>query len=128
LVQGGTTILLKQILILFGRGIRLACPVCGEGRLFRGWFKMYERCPVCGFYYEREEGYFTGAMAINLVISELLLAALAIPLALQPWMSLMLLVVIGATLAILFPILFYRHSKGLWMSIDHILHPVEQTE
>jgi len=120
--------LLKQILILFGRGIRLACPVCGEGRLFRGWFKMYERCPVCGFYYEREEGYFTGAMAINLVISELLLAALAIPLALQPWMSLMLLVVIGATLAILFPILFYRHSKGLWMSIDHILHPVEQTE
>ncbi len=117
--------MLKEILVLLGRGMRLACPVCGEGRLFRGWFKMYERCPVCGFRYEREEGYFTGAMAVNLVISELLLAALAIPLALQPWMSVFLLVATGGALAVLLPLLLYRHSRGLWMSIDHIMHPVE---
>lgn len=118
-------VVLKEILILFGRGIRLACPVCGEGRLFSGWFKMYDNCPVCGFHYEREEGYFTGAMAVNLVFSELLLAAIAIPLALQPWVSIVQMLLIGAALAVLLPILFYRHSKGLWMSIDHILHPVE---
>jgi|SRR5579859_6828700 len=117
--------LLKEILILFGRAIRLACPVCGEGRVFSGWFKMNDNCPVCGFHFEREEGYFTGAMAVNLVVSELLLAAIAIPLALQPAVSLFLLLAIGSALAVLLPLLFYRHSKGLWMSIDHFLHPVE---
>jgi uncharacterized protein (DUF983 family) len=117
--------LFREILILLWRGIRLSCPVCGEGQVFSGWFKMYENCPVCGFHFEREEGYFTGAMAINLVFSELLLAAVAIPLALQPWASLLALVLIGGALAVLLPLLFYRHSKGLWMSIDHIFHPVE---
>ncbi len=117
--------MLKEILILLWRGICLACPVCGEGRLFAGWFKMNDNCPVCGFHFEREEGYFTGAMAVNLVVSELLLAAIAIPLALQPWASLGSLLLIGGALAILLPLLFYRHSKGLWMSVDHIFHPVE---
>ncbi|HLW02027.1 MAG TPA: DUF983 domain-containing protein [Ktedonobacterales bacterium] len=115
----------KEILILFWRGICLACPVCGEGRVFSGWFKMHENCPVCGFHFEREEGYFTGAIAVNLVVSELLLAAVAIPLALQPWASLVPLLLIGGVLAVLLPLLFYRHSKGLWMSLDHLFHPVE---
>jgi uncharacterized protein (DUF983 family) len=117
--------LLKESLILFWRGICLACPVCGEGRIFSGWFKMHDDCPVCGFHFEREEGYFTGAMAVNLVATELLLAAVAIPLALLPGMSLLLFVLVGGALAILLPLLFYRHSKGLWMSLDHIFHPVE---
>lgn len=118
--------MLHDALVLFWRGLRLVCPVCGQGRLFRRWFKMYERCPVCGFRYEREEGYFTGAMAINLVVAELLLTAAAIPLALQPWISLFLLIVIGVVLSVLFPVLFYRHSKSFWMSIDHMLHPVDE--
>lgn len=117
--------MLKESLILFWRGICLACPVCGEGRLFSGWFKMYENCPVCGFHFEREEGYFTGAMAVNLVVSELLLAAIAIPLALQPWASFVFFLLIGCALAVLLPVLFYRHSKALWMSIDHVFHPAE---
>ena len=119
----------KDMLILLGRGLRLACPVCGEGRLFYPWrFKMYERCQVCGFYYEREEGYFTGAMAVNLVIAELLLVAIVFPLALQPWESLLLWLVLGIVLSVLLPVQFYRHSKGLWMSIDQLLHPVEISE
>jgi uncharacterized protein (DUF983 family) len=117
---------LKEILSLFWRGVCLACPVCGEGRVFVGWFKMNENCPVCGFHFEREEGYFTGAMAVNLVVSELLLAAVAIPLALQPWASLFWLLLIGGGLALLLPLLFYRHSKAFWMSIDHLFHPVEE--
>ncbi len=116
----------KEGLILFWRGLRLVCPVCGEGRLFYPWrMKMYERCPVCGFVYEREEGYFTGAMAINLVIAELLMTIIVIPLSLQPWMNLLLIILSGLALSIIFPLVFYRHSKGLWMSLDHILHPLE---
>lgn len=30
------------------RGLRLKCPHCGEGRLFRAFLKVSERCEVCG--------------------------------------------------------------------------------
>ena len=118
--------MLSDALVLFRRGMRLRCPVCGRGKLFRRWFAMYTQCPVCSFHFEREEGYFTGAMAVNLIIAELLLTAAAIPLALQPWISLLWLLVFGVGLAVLVPLLFYRHSRSLWMSIDHMLHPVDE--
>ena len=46
------------------------CPRCRTGRIFRrsifrGIPKMYERCPVCGLTFEREQGYFLGAMYIS---------------------------------------------------------------
>ena len=53
--------------VLMGRGLRQRCPVCGKGKVFAGLFKTYERCPNCNFYFEREEGYYTGAVAINLI-------------------------------------------------------------
>jgi len=86
---------------------------------------MYQRCSVCNFRFEREEGYFTGAMAVNLVIAELLMTIIVIPLSLQPWINLFLILLFGLILSILLPLLFYRHSKGLWMSLDQLLHPVE---
>jgi uncharacterized protein (DUF983 family) len=29
------------------RGLRCRCPSCGEGRLFRAYLKVADRCPVC---------------------------------------------------------------------------------
>ncbi len=31
-----------------GRGLRLRCPACGEGRMFRAFLKVAERCERCG--------------------------------------------------------------------------------
>jgi uncharacterized protein (DUF983 family) len=50
------------------------CPRCRMGRIFRrsiflGSPKMFERCPVCGLRFEREEGYFMGAMYISYVLA-----------------------------------------------------------
>lgn len=92
---------------------------------------MYDRCPVCGWKYEREEGYWTGAVAINLVVTELLIAAIAIPLAV--WLALTqqpvtLLIIVGIPIPFILPLLFFRHSKSLWMSVDFILHPAEPEE
>jgi uncharacterized protein (DUF983 family) len=52
------------------RGIFLAlCPRCRTGKIFRRsvWLfpGMYERCLVCGLKFEREQGYFLGAMYIG---------------------------------------------------------------
>src|SRR5215471_16966944 len=101
----------QYALLLLRRGLRQRCPVCGRGKVFSGWFKTYERCPVCNFAYEREPGYYTGAMAFNLVVSELLIAAIAIPLAVIQSVPLVILIALGVTLAFLLPLLFYRPTK-----------------
>lgn len=31
-----------------GRGLRLRCPQCGEGKLFAGYLKVAPECSVCG--------------------------------------------------------------------------------
>ncbi|MFZ0417676.1 MAG: DUF983 domain-containing protein [Candidatus Sulfotelmatobacter sp.] len=46
------------------------CPRCREGNIFRysifrGFPKMHERCPVCDLKFEREPGYFLGAMYVS---------------------------------------------------------------
>jgi len=96
----------QYALLLLRRGLRQRCPVCGRGKIFSGWFKTYERCPYCNFAYEREPGYYTGAMAVNLVVSELLIAAIAIPLAASQSVSLMVLIALGLTLPFLFATTF----------------------
>lgn len=45
------------------------CPRCREGNIFRRsvWLfpGMHERCPACDLKFEREPGYFLGAMYIG---------------------------------------------------------------
>lgn len=107
------------------RGLRMRCPVCGKGKIFKGFFKTYEHCPVCNFAYEREPGYYTGAIAVNLIVTELLIAVIAVPVAASQAISVPVIIALGASLTILFPLLFYRPAKSLWMSFDHIIHPVD---
>jgi uncharacterized protein (DUF983 family) len=47
--------------------LRQRCPRCRAGSIFRysifrGFPKMHERCPVCDLKFDREPGYFLGAM------------------------------------------------------------------
>jgi uncharacterized protein (DUF983 family) len=114
--------------MLLKRGLRQRCPVCGRGKIFSGWIKTYERCSVCNFAFEREPGYYSGAMAVNLVVSELLIAAIAVPLAATQSVSVTILIALGVTLPFLLPILFYRPTKSLWMSVDHFFHPVNSED
>ena len=114
---------MKLIAELFWRGLRLRCPRCGKGKLFRRGFTMFEQCSYCGWRFEREEGYWTGAMAVNLVFSEIIVAAIVIPLAARQ-VPLLPLFAIGLPAVALLPVLFYRHSKALWICIDFMIHPV----
>jgi uncharacterized protein (DUF983 family) len=49
--------------------VRQLCPRCRTGKIFRKsvWLfpGMFERCPACGLKFEREDGYFLGAMYIS---------------------------------------------------------------
>ena len=41
---------------LLYRGWRRRCPQCGQGLLFRHWFKIRENCSHCGLKYLENEG------------------------------------------------------------------------
>ena len=104
------------------------CPRCREGAiyrvpLFRGWLAMYERCPVCGLKYEREQGYFVGAMYISymLAIPPYLVMVTALWL-LAGWRYQFAL--LGAVLAYLpFVPMMMRLSRVIWMYIDQAFDP-----
>ncbi|HEX8996189.1 MAG TPA: DUF983 domain-containing protein [Ktedonobacterales bacterium] len=112
--------------LLLWRGLRLRCPRCGIGKLYRRGYKMYDACGSCGWVFEREEGYWTGAMAVNLIVTEVLIFAAIFPLLiLQAPLALTL--PLGLVLAVGTPFLFYWHSKALWMAMDFMLHPTDMT-
>ena len=68
--------------------VRGLCPRCRAGRIFRGsmlWLTpMNSRCPVCSLKFEREPGYFLGAMYISYAMAVPVLGAL---LALFWWLT-----------------------------------------
>lgn len=114
---------IRDALTLFWRATLLRCPRCGRAPLFRAGYTTYRRCHVCQWRFEREEGYWTGAMALNLVVTEFLIAAIAIPLA-ASGAPVAPLLVFGVPVAILLPVLFYWHAKAYWIALDFLIHPV----
>ena len=75
------------------------CPRCGEGRIYESGMKMNERCPVCNLLFERERGYFLGAMYVSYAMATaFLVAALVIGYNLFPDIDLGWMVLICAAL------------------------------
>jgi len=58
--------------------LRQRCPVCCQGAMFRGRFAMNSTCPVCGHPFEREPGFFQGAMYVSYALGTAYLGVLAI--------------------------------------------------
>jgi uncharacterized protein (DUF983 family) len=101
----------------------LRCPICGIGKIFRNFINMAPACTVCGFVYEREQGYFIGAMYINYGVTVLAIMAGWIILELVVKVPSDLLVWLLGIIAIGIPICFYPYSKALWMALDLSVDP-----
>jgi hypothetical protein len=86
---------------------------------------MHECCSVCQLRFEREQGYFLGAMYINYGVTVVL--ALIGSFALEWWttVSLAQQLLLWVGFCSLFPVLFFRYSRALWLAVDHIFDPVE---
>jgi hypothetical protein len=59
------------------------CPRCRTGgifrySIFRGFPKMRERCAICDLKFEREPGYFLGAMYLSYGLGVLIMAPIAL--------------------------------------------------
>jgi uncharacterized protein (DUF983 family) len=106
----------------------MRCPNCGARSLFRRLLGMNERCFRCGLLFEREEGFFLGAMVFNYTLTALiagvvpcviLLAGLAYAPLSQQIELFAAAVAAGATL----PFLLYRPSKSLWLMTYYAVLP-----
>jgi len=81
---------------------------------------MVEDCPTCGLHFEREQGYFTGALAINIIATGGLFAILFVTLIAVtiPDVPVVPLLAILVPVAILGPIVYYPFSKTVWVAVD----------
>jgi len=106
------------------RGLTRRCPACGQGKLFRRWFKLAERCPRCGLILEREEGAFLGSLAINYGLTGVTTITFVIVMMVRtlPDPSIFTITAGAIALTLLVPLLFYPFAKTLWAAIDLLMH------
>jgi len=103
---------------------RLRCPRCGEGRVFRGPLTMNEPCPACGLKFERDTGYFLGAMYFSyaLAIPAIALLTLGVYLIRPGWHLYQDVIVAFVLMLPLVPAVF-RYSRVMWLHFDNYFDP-----
>ena len=116
--QGGEDLPRIQFGEALSRGVRLRCPMCGDGRLFGSAFKMRTECEECRFRFERESGYFLGSTYINYGATAVLATGMYVVLLFvfeieKEWILPGLL-----AFCLIFPLVFFRFARSLWLSLD----------
>ena len=77
--------------------VALRCPRCLEGRVWRGFVSMNPTCPQCGFVFERESGYFAGAMVVSYALAVPILAGIVLGLMMVAKLDAVVSLIIGNT-------------------------------
>ncbi len=118
-----------KLTVQLARGFRRQCPHCGQGGIFR-WWALADFCPRCGHRFEREPGYWVGAVIFNTILAILaMFLSFGLFLALTwpdvPWTWLTIVVVSFTGLV---PLFFYPWARSLWMAYDLYVHPLEEEE
>jgi len=119
-----------QLRRVLARALRMRCPSCGQAGAFTSWFSMRERCPVCHFWFERNDGYFIGATCINMVLAIILPAAVYALIVVftwpnPPWLG----AALGAiALAVVIPIVLFPFARIVWLAFDLVIRPIEPIE
>ena len=110
---------------VLARAVRLRCPRCGRTALFAGWFTMRDGCAACGLRYEREQGYFVGAIYVNYALTAalgmggvLLDGLLGLSLGQQ--------LALAVPVMLLAPLLFFRHARSLWLGIGFLVGTLDE--
>lgn len=108
--------------------IRLRCPRCRQGRMFRGPVTMNESCPVCGLIFQREEGYFLGAMYVSYGLSVVLIGAAywAVTTILPDAGIVTIMLLILAAYLPFVPLVF-RYSRMIWICFDRAICPSDSS-
>lgn len=114
-----------------GRALLLHCPECGSGGLFTRWLRLGERCPQCALRLDRAHpDHFVGAYLVNLIIAELLFAAVAglWLLAVWPEVPWGRIEVVAVAVMLGAPLLTYPFTRTVWLAADLIFDPAKPSD
>ena len=81
---------------------------------------MVDTCPTCGLRFERAEGYWTGSMAINLVVTEglflcVFVGTIVVTWPDVPWVGVLIVSVLVSAIT---PIVFHPLSRTIWIAAE----------
>jgi uncharacterized protein (DUF983 family) len=106
--------------------VALRCPRCLKGRVWRRFVSMNATCPECGFVFERESGYFAGAMVVSYGLAVPILAAIVIALITIGGLDAVLALIIGNTAYLVLVPFIFRYSRVVWLHLDWLIDPGER--
>ena len=109
------------------RIIRVRCPRCGKGAIFRTFFRRAGCCSNCAWKFERESGFWVGGSEVHMIISYGISVVIFIP----------LLILLGSTLPVQVGVILghivcsvslFRLSRSTFIGLDFYFDPVAQTD
>jgi uncharacterized protein (DUF983 family) len=106
--------------------VALRCPRCLVGRVWRRFLSMNLACPECGFVFERESGYFAGAMVVSYALAVPILAGIVIALIMVAKLDAVAALIIGNTAYLVLVPFIFRYSRVVWLHIDWLIDPGER--
>jgi uncharacterized protein (DUF983 family) len=110
-----------QIGKTLARCLRLRCPACGGASIVERPFHVRHHCPACSVLFQREAGFFVGAIVVNIITTEVLIVIVYLICLLTIISRYELILTILFILGILFPVAFYHHSWSFWLGFDHLI-------
>ncbi len=115
-------------LAIFSRSVRQRCPACGRGRVFRGWLAVRDECEECGLTFNRGPGFYLGAIYFNYGLTALLTVIMFFALYLGTDIPIDHLIWPLFGFCLIFPLLFHRIARSLWLGFDELFDPQETQE
>ena len=112
------------------RSLRRRCPRCAGNGIFEGYWTLAVSCPSCGIWYEREPGYWIGAMIINTAVTIGLFLIIFVGAASALWPDVPWNVLLFGTMALnmVVPLIFYPFSKTIFVALDLSIRPLSDDE
>lgn len=94
------------------------CPVCGKGKVFSGIYSLYKNCSNCHLKYEKEPGYFLGAIvAVYFFSCALIIPSFIYFLWVLQWDPVPAVIAGLFEFALIHPVVF-RLAKLIWLFIE----------
>lgn len=110
---------------IIARGLSNRCPNCGGKRLFKDGklFELNDACPDCGLRFEKDEGFFLGAMSLNYGVT---LVCYLVPVLLLWYFdiaSAKVAIALAIAGSLLVPMLLYRSSRSWQLMLYYTFLP-----
>ena len=101
------------------------CPRCHQGKFFENnnpyvlskFDKMHKKCSVCNEDFERETGFYYGAMFVSYAVTVIFGISLFLLMCVLLNFDAVTFIIVFAILQILLMPVFYRTSRLLWINV-----------